>query len=134
MQDKLQKILSESRLIPNDNLESILFVRLQKRIKLINRIKFVSYLTTSLASIIFMVVYSKYVYSDLYNSGAYSYFHLILSEDLNTLSLFWKEITYALFESLPMMSMTLSFGILFVFMFSFNGILLSLRKSLLFKN
>lgn len=135
MQDKLQKILSESKFFPsNKDLEVFLLVRLQKRIRLINQIKFISYLTVSVVSVSVLFVVVKSLYNDLNNSGVYNYFHLIVSEDLSTLASFSKELIYTLVESLPVMSMTLSFGILFVFMFSFNGVLLSLRKSLLFKN
>lgn len=130
MQDKWQKIFSESRFIPNNNLENLLLLRLQKRIKLINQIKFISYLTTNVTSVIFLFISAKFVYNDLYNSGALNYFHLIISEDLSTIALLWKDITYALFESLPVMSITLALGLIFMFMVSLNGVLLS-RKSFL---
>ena len=135
MQSKWQKILSESRFIPeNQNLETLLFIKLQKRIMFINRIKLFSYLIISFISAISLFIYAKSLYVELANSSVYSYFNLIMGEDLSTLSVIFKDVIYALFESLPIMSMTLSFGILFVLMFSFNGILLSLRNGFVFKN
>ena len=129
MQSKLQKILSESRYVPeNKNLEAFLFVKIQKRIKMIHQIRSFSYFMASFTSAVALFTYIKSVHAELFNSSVYSYFNLIISEDLSTLTFISKEIMYALVESLPVMSMTLSFGILFLFMFSLNGMLLSLRK------
>lgn len=133
MQHTWQKIIAESRLVSDtNNLEGLLFARIQKRIRLINTVRLISYVTASLISIVLLFICTKYMFNDFYNSGTYSYFHLIVSEDTNTLALFSKEILYALIESLPIMSMTLSFGLLFAFMVSLNGIILSLRKNFVF--
>lgn len=135
MQDILQKLLTESKFIPlTKNLENVLFVKLQKKIRLHNRLIFTSYLTVGILSSFLLIIFASYIYTDLSNSGVYSYVHLIISEDINTLSLLSKEILYAILESLPMMNMTLTFGLMFMFTISFNGILLSLRKGIMLKN
>lgn len=133
MHNKLQKILHESRFVPNtNNLGNLLFVRLQKRIQFYARIRIASYLTIGIISGISLGIYAKYLYLDLNNSGVYSYFNLIIGEDISTLTFISKEMFYAIFESLPMMSMTLSLGLLFLVMISINGILLSLQKNTLY--
>lgn len=129
MHNMLQKILQESKFIPNTkNLEDLLFARLQKRIQLKSRVAFVSYSLIGILSGISLSIYIKNLLIDFNNSGVYSYFHLIIGEDLNTLLLFSKEILYAFFESLPMMSLTVSLGLLFVVMISINGMITSLQR------
>ncbi len=128
MQTILQKMLQESRHAPNINLEHVLFVRLQKRIERAMKIRFISYCLIGIFSSISLVWYAYTLYGDLNNSGTYSYFRLFIEEDLATLSLVSKEILYAIVESLPIMSITLSLGFLFMVMVSINGILLSLQR------
>jgi hypothetical protein len=135
MQDKLRGILNESRLTPsNHNLEHLLFVRLQKRIKRNEQINFITYSMASFVSAMLLFISVKYLYSDLYDSPVFGYAQLIFSEDLNTIAYFSREIIYALAESLPVASMTISLGLLFAFMVSINKTLISLyeRKNKIF--
>lgn len=128
MQTMLQKILQESRFTPNSNLEHVLFLQTQKRINTIMRIKFAYYFTIGAISSFSLAWYLHTLYIDLGNSGVYSYFNLILGEDMNTLFIISEETLYAIAESLPLMSMTLSLGLLFMVMFSANGVLISLQR------
>lgn len=134
MQTLLQKILSELQFIPStNNLESLLFIKLQKRIQRQSRIIFSSYLITGTVSAILVCIYAKYLILVLNNSGLYGYLHVIFGEDLQTLSLFSKEIIYVIFESLPTMSLTLMLGLLFVTMISVKGAVTSLQENRLWK-
>lgn len=134
MQTLLQKILSELQFIPStNNLESLLFIKLQKRIQRQSRIIFSSYLITGTVSAILVCIYAKYLILVLNNSGLYGYLHVIFGEDLQTLSLFSKEIIYVIFESLPTMSLTLMLGLLFVTMVSVKGAVTSLQENRLWK-
>lgn len=134
MQTLLQKILSELQFIPStNNLENVLFIKLQKRIQRQSRIIFSSYLITGTVSAILVCIYAKYLILVLNNSGLYGYLHVIFGEDLQTLSLFSKEIIYVIFESLPTMSLTLMLGLLFVTMISVKGAVTSLQENRLWK-
>lgn len=134
MQTLLQKILSELQFIPStNNLENVLFIKLQKRIQRQSRIIFSSYLITGTVSAILVCIYAKYLILVLNNSGLYGYLHVIFGEDLQTLSLFSKEIIYVIFESLPTMSLTLMLGLLFVTMVSVKGAVTSLQENRLWK-
>ena len=128
MQDRFQKILNESKVLPDNNLVDVIFAKLQKRIRLVRQIRLSIY---TLGTIIFgtaMFVSVKSLYVDLYNSSLLDYVYLIFSEDLNTLAFISKEILYAFLESIPLVSLMLSLGVLFMFAVLFNGILLSFRK------
>ncbi len=132
MQTKLQKLLNESRFTPHTDLENTLFVNVQKKIRIIMRIKLASYFTIGILSSISLVFYLNALYVDLSNSGAYNYLHLIVGEDVNTLLLISKEMLYAILESIPMMSITLSLGLLFMVMISINGVLVSLQRKFIY--
>ncbi len=128
MQDRFQKILNESKVLPDNNLVDVIFAKLQKRIRFVRQIRLSIY---SLGTIIFgtaMFVSIKSLYVDLYNSSLFDYVYLIFSEDLNTLAFISKEILYAFLESIPLVSLMFSLGVLFMFAVLFNGILLSFRK------
>lgn len=130
MQTILQKTLQESKHIPKtNNLEGFLFVRVQRSIEKNIRIKFFSYTAMGFISSLLLYTYSNSFYKDLASSGVYDYIRLIVSEDLSTLALSSKELLYAIFESLPMMEITLSLGLLFTVMISVNGALISLKKN-----
>lgn len=128
MQTILQKILHEYKHTPNPDLEHVLFVRVQKRIQTVIRIQLISYYTIGIFSSISLVWYAHTLYNELSNSGVYTYLYLLIGEDITTLSLVSKEILYVIVESLPVMSMTLSLGLLFMFMISINGVLMSLQR------
>jgi hypothetical protein len=130
MHTMLQKIVQESKFTPNThNLENLLFQKLQNKIQLKNRIILSAYVAMSSLSSILLCVCATYLYIDMSNSQLSGYFNLIIGEDLQTLATISKEILYVLFESLPMMSLTLTLGLLFMVMVSVNGILSSLQKN-----
>ena len=130
MHNMLQKILSEEKFTsPIKNIEHLLFTKIQRKIQQQARVMFLSYILIGFVSATFLYVYIKYLYIDLNNSNLYGYFDLIFQEDLQTLSTFSKEILYALFESLPIMSLTLTLSFLFMVTFSINGIIVSLQKN-----
>lgn len=134
MQQSLQNILRESRHIPHDNhLEEVLFVRIQKKVQYISRIKTIAYGLVGIFSSISLYLYANSVLTEITNSGAYGYFHLILGEDMSTVFFVMKEMLYAIVESLPIMSMTLSLGLLFILMISIEGILVSSRIRFMYK-
>lgn len=135
MHDKLQKMIIESRFTPSkQNLEELLFLRLEKKIQQKNKIMFTSYLAIGIISTLFASLYAKYFFLDLSNSGVFSYLHLIITEDVETLRLLSKELVYAFFESLPVMSLMLVFGLLFIITLSVGGIMNSLQKISFLKN
>ena len=130
MHTMLQKILKEKEFTsPIENIEDLLFTKIQKKIQAQARIMLLSYLVIGFVSTLFLYMYIKYLYIDLNNSNLYGYIHLIFQEDLQTLSTLSKEILYALFEALPIMNLTLTLGFLFMVMLSINGIIVSLQKN-----
>lgn len=134
MQQSLQNILQESRHTPHDNhLEEVLFVRIQKKVQYISRVKTLLYGLVGIFSSISLYLYAHSVLSEIANSGAYGYFHLILDEDMSTVFFVIKEMLYAIVESLPIMSMTLSLGLLFILMISIEGVLVSSRTRFMYK-
>lgn len=130
MHTMLQKILKEKEFTsPIENIGNLLFTKIQRKIQLQTRILLLSYTVVGFVSAAFLFMYIKYLFIDLNNSNLYGYIHFIFQEDLQTLSTFSKEIIYALFESLPITSITLTLGLLFMIMLSINGIIVSLQKN-----
>lgn len=134
MQNLLQKKLYESRVSPkNQSLENLLIIKLQEKIQFHNKVMFWSYSLTGVFSFVSLFIYVSRLYTELGNSSVYSYFNLIVSEDLSTLMSISKEIVYALFESIPIMSITFALMFLCIAIVSFVGAVSSLQKSFLFK-
>ena len=130
MQDRFQKILNESKVLPDNNLVDVIFAKLQKRIRFVRQIRLSMYSLGTIIFVIALFISVKSLYVDLYNSSLFDYVYLIFSEDLNTLAFISKEILYAFLESIPLVSLMLSLGVLFMFAVLFNGILLSFRKEM----
>lgn len=130
MQDKLQKIFSEARFIPVSNLNDLMWQRVERKIKLITRVRLSFYSATMVLSVVSLYNSLPIIYSEISSSWFGSFASLIFSESLDNLAVVWKDILYVLVESLPVMSLITLCGIMFVFTLSLRGALIYRRKLL----
>lgn len=129
MHTMLQKNLQELAKTPKrNNLEDFVFMRVQEKLEKMRKVMLSFYAGMIVSSSVFIFFSLQYLITDLAHSGTFNYFKLLISEDTQTLRLFSQELLYAIFESLPMMSLLLTLGLLFMLMLSINGIISSLQK------
>lgn len=133
MQTIMQKILRDERVTPKlYTLEEELLARVTRRIEAIQRVRIISFV--SLGSISAFSLYNtlQTLINTITTSGVGNYVHIIIDEDIATLSLISKEILYSIIETLPIMTFTLMLGTLFMTLISINGILLTLQQKPLY--
>ena len=121
METKIKELLKDTREIPSPYLKGNIWRNIEIRIQNVNyrNVLLSSFLSiVSLASLIFVSVLA---YQDLLASGLPNYFSLLFS-DWSTVGTLWKEFSYVILESLPVMSTILMLGVIFITM-------LSLKKS-----
>lgn len=68
-----------------------------------------------LSSLVALVPVFKTVYSDLITSGFVQYLSLI-SSDFSTVTASWQNYIFSLLETLPVFSLTLFLGVIFIFL------------------
>lgn len=117
-------LLKETKEVPSPYVKGRVWGVVENRIQKINRISALIFSLTSTVSTTALVFVSIKVYQDLIASGILNYFSLMLS-DWATVGTLWKEFSYAILESIPMMSVIPMLGIIFITM-------LSLKKSSVF--
>jgi hypothetical protein len=113
MQNKLIKIFKKARYEPEPDLSRAVWSAILLRDKHKARFKLWAFAFTGLASLAGLVPVLKILSNDLTRSGFYEYFSLIFSDTSSILS-FWKEFTFSLSESLPVMSIIFTLSLLFV--------------------
>ncbi len=128
MQGKLQKILSESRIITTLNLNGLILQRVERKIKHIMRVRFYFYSLASVLSVVALYNTLPIIYSEITSSWVGNVIVLIFSESVTNLSVIWKDILYMLIESLPVMSLMILCGIMFVFTLSVREALIYRKK------
>ena len=126
MQDKLQKILNESKIVPIEGFSNLMFQRVERKIKLIMRVRFYFYSTVSVLSVVSLYSALPVIYLEITSSWVGNVMSLIFSESITSLSVIWKDVAYMLIESVPVMSLMILCGVIFVFT-------LSIREALIYK-
>jgi hypothetical protein len=90
------------------------------------RIRFALYSTTTLVALVALVPALQYVGIEMAQSGFSTYLSLIFS-DSGTILASWKEFSTVLVESLPVIGVTLVFGILLTLLTSLRQAVKNIR-------
>lgn len=122
MQNKLTKIFKKAVLEPNPNLVPAIWNTITIYDKRINRIKLWIFTFAGFASLAGLIPAVKELLSDFAQSGFNEYFSLIFSSSGSILA-FWREWIFSLAESLPTMSIILTFSLLFICFFSLRHLI-----------
>ena len=128
MQDILQKTFKESESVPSANFKDLLWQRIERRIKLIIRVRLSFYILIVLSSAVLFYNLLPAIYSEITSSWTASVVALVFSESVDNLLLVWKDVMYMFVESLPVMSLIVVCGIVSVFVLSLRGALNYKRK------
>lgn len=117
MDNNIIKIFNNAKLeSKNDLSEKIWRVILLKQ-KRIYRFKSIIYSLISILSLISFIPLSKILINDFIESGFYEYSMLLFS-NTNNLIFYWKELFYSLAESLPALSIVITFTVFLIFFLS----------------
>jgi len=119
---------------PSKNLKISIMNKIRKEEikKTIYKIAFSSIL--SLGSVAMSIIFIMNVIKDTYQSGLYEYLSLIASDGALVIS-YWKTFTMSVVESLPILQITMVFTSVWIFVWSINMVLTSLKntKSIFYK-
>lgn len=102
---------------PNNELFGKISYQISKeKAYILRRNKILSYISAGSS---FMALIPMFIYTliKLGQSGFYTYFSLMFS-DISSLSIYWKELSITLVESLPVLSVLLLLSVFFVFLVS----------------
>jgi hypothetical protein len=128
MRHKLKEILQKAKYESDPSLAENVWRAVIARDKHINRLKLWAFAFIGLASLAGLVPALKALLSDLAQSGFSEYFSLIFSDSGLILS-YWKELFFSLAESLPILSVTLSLTLIFIFFLSLKYTMKQIIKS-----
>ena len=113
MHDKLTKAFQKAKYKTSVNLEENIWLKLTTREKHFALFKLWAFASLGFASLAGLIPAFKIMLSDLTQSGFYEYFSLIFSDGL-TNSVYWKELSLSLAESLPAISIILTLSLVFI--------------------
>lgn len=117
MEKQLTEIFKKAKYQEGINLSKNIWQSIAKHNKHIIRLKLWMFSFIGLVSFVGIIPAWNALSLDLTHSGIYEYFSLIFSNN-GSLLLYWKEFLYSLAESLPTMSIAISFSLLFIFFLS----------------
>ena len=121
MQDGLTKVFQKAKYKEDSLLAQNVWQAIVLHDKCIARVKLWAFSVVGFSSFIGLVPAFKILSTDLAQSGFYEYFSLAFSDGLSYLS-YWKEFSFSLAESLPIMSITLSLSLVFILFLSLKYI------------
>lgn len=117
MEAKIKNLIKETKEIPSHYIKDYIWSSIEIKIKRSNRISALIFSFVSIASVSSLIFVSVRAYQDFIASGITNYFSLLLS-DFATTGMLWKEFSYAILESIPVMSVMSFLGIIFITMIS----------------
>lgn len=126
MDKKLTKIFSLVKHQPETNLAEDIWKDIIIKERRNTRLRLWVFSIIGSISLVGFVSVAKIMIADFAQSGFYEYFSLIFSK--NAISL-WKEIALSLAQSLPVVSITFSLTIIFIFFLSLKYVLKEINKS-----
>jgi hypothetical protein len=112
METKLTKIFQEAKYEPDSKLARAVWGAIVRRDKLITRLKLWAFALLGLVSFGGLVPATQALFDDLTRSGFYEYFSLIFSDSRSVLY-YWKELSFSLAESLPIVSTIFALSLIF---------------------
>ena len=128
MENNLKKAFEEVTYVPLDNLSSLIWGKIAKREKTIERAKIYAFSGLGILSFIGFIPLFKMMLSDMSSSGFYEYLSIAFSNG-GLISSYWRELLLSLSESIPLTSLIYSFGFLFVFFLSMRFLMKQISKS-----
>ncbi|MFZ2072572.1 MAG: hypothetical protein WA101_02060 [Minisyncoccia bacterium] len=126
MEENIKKAFYKIKYAPEPNLTQHICKKIELRDKHFTNIKLYVFSFIGIISFVGLIPAFKMLISDFTQSGFYEYLSLILSS--GALSSSWKELVYSIAESLPTVSLLLSFGSIFIFFLSLHFILKQIIK------
>ena len=128
MCDKLIKAFSLVRHEPERDLPKKIWVAVVTREQRLTRLKLWIFSSVGLVSLIGLVPTFRMLFSDFAKSGLYDYLSLAFSDSRLVLS-YWREFSFSVAESLPIISIISSLAIIFIFFLSIKYIMKQIMKS-----
>lgn len=117
MKPSLSEAFRKAKFEANPELEQSIWLKISTLEARSIKIKFWSYTTSLVLSVVGFIPVLGILLRDLKSSGFYNYFSLLFT-DTSALSLYWKELSLVIVESLPALSIMMSLALLFVFFLS----------------
>lgn len=130
MEQNLQKLFKSVKYHPESRLSVDIWNLIESKDKKIIKMKIVGYFSISLLSLFGSIFSIKNLISESIRLGFYEYFSLIFS-DSGFIAKYWKEYTLSLVDSLPILSLVLSFFLLFILSISVRRISFQFKNKLL---
>ena len=122
MQDKLTKVFQKAKYNESSILAENVWNTIVAREKRNTQTKFWAFFSLGATSLAGLVPVFKVLSNDLSQSGFYEYSSLIFSDTGLMLS-YWKELSFSLAESLPIMSIVFTLSLLFIVFLSIKYVL-----------
>ncbi len=120
MDSEIKKSFQKALYYPESRLSDNILFNISNRNKRNSSVALWAYGTIGAFSFVGFFASAKILFTDFIQSGFYEYLSLAFS-DIRSISS-WKEIALSIVESLPMASLLLSLGLVFVFVLSLNFI------------
>ena len=117
MENELEKVFIKAKYEEKSNLADNIWDNIVRRNKRIINIKLWSFSFIGFFSFLGLIPAYKTLSSDLAQSGFYEYLSLVFSSN-NSIFSYWKELVLSIAESLPTMSIVLSFSLIFILFLS----------------
>ncbi len=128
MNSKLVKIFNKARYEPENELAPGICFNIKQKEKKLVKIRFYFFSFTGILSLIGLVPMIKMLLSDFSQSGLYEYLSIAFSSGGNLAS-YWRELAFSISESIPVLSIILSFSLCLIFLISLRYALKQIIKS-----
>jgi len=130
VEQKLQKLFKEASYQPESRLSGDVWSSIEYKSAQITKWKKFGYLCLSILSLSGSVFSIKSLIEQAMRLGFFNYFSLAFS-DSGAIATYWKEYTLSLADSLPVVSLALSFFLLFILFISIRNTSYQFKNKLL---
>ena len=128
MDNKLQKIFKKTSYEPEPELAQMVWSAIIARDEKATNLKLWAFAFMGLTSLSGLVFTFKTLFTDMARSGFYEYFSLLFSDTGSILS-YWKEFTFSLAESLPIISILCVLSLLLVSFLSLKYLMKQINRN-----
>jgi len=130
VEQNLQKLFKQASFQPESRLSGDILLSIEVKSSRIAKWKTIGYMSVSVLSLSLSVLSIKSVIEQFTTTGFYNYLSLAFS-DSGVIATYWKEYILSLADSLPIMSIILSFSLLFILFISIKKVSHQFRNKLL---
>ena len=130
MEQNLQKLFKNASYCPESRLSDNVWSVIERKNTYISRLKIFGYTSLSILSLFGSVFSIKSLIEQFTKLGFFDYLSLAFS-DIGIIAKYWKEYTLTLVDSLPIVSLILSFFLLFVLFISIQRVSCQFKNRLL---